>query len=211
MGNFATLYSPIECPTCRELTPVLPWQFYYGDLSLLPKYSLGQEIDCGEGWGLVFAVAYPGAKKVCPRCTESYFLAEIEIRKDCIKNIHFLTFETLRSENLYLGEERVPWHERGPLDLWAESAAVRIQTAKYFKKMGGSATVAVPALRGISEHDPDSGVRLFAPFALWKIVGEPTTGYDAEWVVQVVRACLDDTDEEARPGAARILSEMGFS
>jgi hypothetical protein len=104
MGLYATLVeASLPCPTCEQVLSG-DWQFYFGGVTQLPKYRLGEQIrwDGPAEFGdvsmtLVSAVAYCVNEPACPSCPVESLLAEIVIEDGWIRSI---------------GSPRIAWHAR---------------------------------------------------------------------------------------------------
>jgi len=114
MGLYATLQDAlVECRRCGAGNRG-DWQFYYGEVSSLPRYRVGDTIrwDGSPQYGgpatpLVFAVAYPDSPEACSHCGAE-FLCEVRIDNGRIVDCHYLTDQTFLPELVYEGTERIP-------------------------------------------------------------------------------------------------------
>ncbi len=116
MGLFAKLVnSVIDCPKCGDKCHTT-WQFYFGQVSDLPEYEIGDSIrwDNYRQYGTpemdeVYAIAYPEDDWICNKC-KLCVLVEVPIIKGVIYPIRFLEYGHHKSELIYVGHDRVPYY-----------------------------------------------------------------------------------------------------
>ena len=115
MGLYATLNASVSCPTCGNAN-FAGWQFYFGDVSQLPEYSIGDTVSWGgDDRGAVsmrdvIAVAYfDGVGPFCGACKTDDALADIHIVDHAIQSIAFRSNEAWLKLTLFVGPERTPY------------------------------------------------------------------------------------------------------
>ena len=109
MGNFATLVSAsAKCPECGRLTEN-DWQFYYGELTDLPWYSIGDWLvwfGDRPSYDECYAVCYPTREFACSHC-KNHFLGMIYIIHNRLMGVEFYSYENWVGETV-LGIDRKP-------------------------------------------------------------------------------------------------------
>jgi len=115
MGLYATLNASVSCPTCGNAN-FAGWQFYFGNVSQLPEYSIGDTVSWGgDDRGApsmrdVIAVAhFDGADHFCIACNTEHALANVHIVDHVIQSIAFRSNEPWLKHTLFVGPERTPY------------------------------------------------------------------------------------------------------
>lgn len=110
---YATLESAsVSCPKCGAIC-IGDWQFYFGSVSDLPRYRVGDRISwSGSEWfgrpsmTVVHALAYSVAEPACVSCGVDTILAELPVRAGSIGDLCRGRAEAYALELLYEGESR---------------------------------------------------------------------------------------------------------
>lgn len=98
MGLFATVRASVDCPTCGSPRRHA-WQFYFGAVSGLPMYKVGDAIrwdgaQCiGNRESFVRAIGYCDGETFCAPCRQEHALANVEVRGGRIVDVTFRSFE----------------------------------------------------------------------------------------------------------------------
>ena len=114
MGLYATLNASVCCPSCGNAISGA-WQFYFGDVSQLPAYCLGDTITWGgsdrgdPSMRDVIAVAHFDGAEFCDACKTDDALADIHIVDHVIQSIAFRSNEPWLKHTLFVGPERTPF------------------------------------------------------------------------------------------------------
>ena len=116
MALYATLDSAsIPCPVCSAEVKSA-WQFYFGSVTTLPHYNLGDSVrwDEPQRYGrpgempLVFASAYCVEEPSCAACGEVSIIAELEINGGILKRLGNAKALAHEKVLLFEGENRRP-------------------------------------------------------------------------------------------------------
>lgn len=114
MALYATLRgASVSCPACGQPAGK-DWQFYFGAVSQLPDYQLGDRIRWGSGcygnpsMDPVYAVAYSIDEPSCVHCGGGPILAELLIEQGIIVGLTAALPGVYRAELLYEGTNRTP-------------------------------------------------------------------------------------------------------
>ena len=114
MGLYATLNASVCCPSCGNAVSA-GWQFYFGDVSQLPEYNIGDNVTWGgsdrgdPSMRDVIVVAYfAGDSPFCDACNTDDALADIYIVDHVIQSIAFRSNEPWLKRTLFVGPERTP-------------------------------------------------------------------------------------------------------
>jgi hypothetical protein len=115
MSNYASLTAPVACPTCNASINA-EWQFYFGDVSQLPFYVVGDTIIWGgddrgdRSMSNVIAVGYlDRPEPYCGMCGHEHVLVDIAIVDNIIQGVAFRSFDPWVQHTLFVGPDRMPY------------------------------------------------------------------------------------------------------